>query len=282
MNVFFPIAAAILQAASFTLDKVALSIKRVGFKNYAAVSFPLIFLISLVLFAIVRPPLSSEMLGGIIPLLLAISAGIVIAVNLLFYRALDGDNLSELETLVLLEKIPIILAASLLFADERNFTVLIPALIASLAVVWSHFERHHFVMVRKTAAYFIPALLLAPVEASIAKIILETWHPISFEVVRGGLVAGVMSILYMRHIDRTPQGAFFPLLITNILTTIAWILFYYSYKTSGIVYTALLFSLQPLLVYFSSVFFLKEKFHAKKFAAFLVVLAAIAYAQISS
>lgn len=282
MNALFPLAAAILQAASFTLDKVALSIKRVGFKNYAAVSFPLIFLISLIAFAIVRPPLSGEMLGSFIPLLLAISAGIVIAINLLFYRALDGDNLSELETLVLLEKIPIILLSSLFFADERNFAVLIPALIASSAIIWSHWERHHFRLARKTAAYLIPTLILAPIEASIAKIILETWHPISFELVRSGIIAAVMSILFMRYIEKTPLPAFGPLLITNILTTIAWILFYYSYKVSGIVYTALLFSLQPLLVYFAAVFFLKEKFHRKKFIAFLVVLAAIAYAQIGS
>ncbi len=282
MNALFPLLAAVFQAASFTLDKITLSIKRVGFKNYAAVSFPLIFLVSLIAFALVRPPLSGEMLSGVIPLLLIISAGIVVTVNLLFYRALDGDNLSELETLILLEKIPIILVSSLLFADERNFAIFIPALIASGAVVWSHWERHHFQLARKTAAYFLPMLFLAPIEASIAKIILETWHPVSFEVVRSGIVAGVMSMVFMRNIDRTPQGAFFPLLLTNILTTIAWILFYYSYKASGIVYTSLLFSLQPLLVYFAAVFFLKEKFHRKKFIAFLVVLAAIAYAQIGS
>ena len=47
-----------------------------------------------------------------------------------------------------------------------------------------------------------------------------------------------------------------------------------------LVYTMLIFSLQPLLVYFASLFFLKEPFHWKKFVAFIVVLASIAAAQI--
>ena len=44
MTFLFPILAAILQAGSLTLDKVVLSIRRVNFKTYTGVSFPLIFL----------------------------------------------------------------------------------------------------------------------------------------------------------------------------------------------------------------------------------------------
>jgi len=42
----------------------------------------------------------------------------------------------------------------------------------------------------------------------------------------------------------------------------------------------LVFSLQPLLVYLASVFFLKEPFHWKKAAAFAIVLLSIGIAQI--
>jgi len=71
------------------------------------------------------------------------------------------------------------------------------------------------------------------------------------------------------------------LIITNLLTTIAWILYYFSYQISGIIYTVLIFSLQPLLVYAASLIFLKEKFHWKKFAAFMITLAAIIISQIN-
>jgi drug/metabolite transporter (DMT)-like permease len=66
------------------------------------------------------------------------------------------------------------------------------------------------------------------------------------------------------------------------LTSVAWILFYFSYQRSGIIYTILIFSLQPLLVYLASVFFLKESLYWKKAVAFIVVLLSIAVAQVIS
>jgi len=121
MNFLFPILAAILQAGSFTLDKVVLSIRRVNFKTYTGVSFPLIFLITLVIFFIFRPPLSLDLLAGNLRWLLLISVGMTIVTNLIFYRALDDDKLGEIQTLDLLHSIPIIIFASVFFADERNF-----------------------------------------------------------------------------------------------------------------------------------------------------------------
>ena len=143
MNFLFPILAAILQAGSFTIDKVVLSIRRVNFKTYTGISFPLIFLITLVIFFIFRPPLSFDLLAGNLWWLLLISVGMTIVTNLIFYRALDDDKLGEIQTLDLLHAIPIIIFASIFFADERNFFVVIPALIASSAVIWSHWEHHH-------------------------------------------------------------------------------------------------------------------------------------------
>jgi drug/metabolite transporter (DMT)-like permease len=70
------------------------------------------------------------------------------------------------------------------------------------------------------------------------------------------------------------------LLLTNILTSIAWVLYYYSYQVSGIIYTVLIFSLQPLLVYLAGLIFFKEKFNYKKFISFAIILIAIIIAQL--
>jgi drug/metabolite transporter (DMT)-like permease len=69
------------------------------------------------------------------------------------------------------------------------------------------------------------------------------------------------------------------LLLTNLFTTSAWILFYFSYQISGVIYTILLFSIQPLLVYGAGIFLLEEKMEKRKLLAFTIVLAAIAIAQ---
>jgi len=269
-----------LQAGSFTFDKVVLSMRRVTFKTYTGVSFPLIFLITLVIFTIFRPPLSFELFSGNLLWLILASIGLTIVTNLIFYRALDDDKLSEIQTLDLLRSIPVIIFASIIFTSERNFTVVIPALIASLAVIWSHWEHHHFKIAKNTLPFLIWSLSVAPVGAAVSKILLENWNPISLELIRSGAVALVLGPLFFRYAQKISAKAFSILLVTNILTSVAWILFYFSYQRSGIVYTLLVFSIQPLLVYLASVFFLRESIHWKKVVAFAVVLVSIMTAQL--
>jgi len=280
MNFIFPLLAALLQASSFTLDKVVLSMRRVDFRAYTGTSFPLIFLITLVVFFIARPPLHLHLFSGNLLPLLFISIGMIICTNLIFYRALDDDRLGEIQTIDLLQNIPIILFASIIFADERKPLVIFPAMIASCAVIWSHWEHHHFKMAKHTLPFLAWSFITAPVGASISKMLLASWSPISLELVRSGAVALILGPLFSQYTRKISFRAFSLLLATNILTSIAWILFYFSYQRSGIIYTLLIFSLQPLLVYLAAFFFLGEPFQAKKALAFVLVLASIAAAQI--
>lgn len=280
MNFLFPILAAILQAGSFTLDKVALSIRQVNFKTYTGASFPLIFFITLIIFLIFRPPLSLDLLAGNLWWLLLVSIGMTIITNLIFYRALDDDRLGEIQTLDLLHNIPIIVFSSLVFADERNFAVIIPAFIASFAIIWSHWERHHFKIAKHTLPFLVWSLSAASVGAPISKVLLASWNPISLELVRSGATALILGSLFFKYTRKISFKTFLLLLATNILTSIAWILFYFSYQRSGIIYTILIFSIQPLLVYIASVFFLKEPVQWKKAMAFVIVLLSIGISQI--
>ncbi len=280
MNFLFPIIAAILQAGSFTLDKVILSIKRVNFKTYTGVSFPLVFLITLVIFIIFQPPLSWDLFSGNLLWLLLASIGMVIISNLIFYRALESDQLGEMQTIDLLRNIPIIIFSSIIFTDERNFSVIIPAFIASIAVIWSHWENHHFKIAKNTLPFLIWSLCTAAVAAPISKILLQSWNPVSLELIRSGATALFFGLLFYKYTTKISFKTFLFLLATNILTTIAWILFYFSYQRSGIVYTILVFSIQPLLVYIASVFILKEPAQWKKVIAFAIVLLSIGIAQI--
>lgn len=148
----FPLLAAILQAGSFTLDKVALSMRRVCFKTYTGISFPLIFLFTLIIFFIFRPPLHASLFSGRFFWLILLSIVLSIIVNLIFYRALDADRLGEIQTIDLLQNIPIIIFAGFIFTDERNMLVIVSAIVASVAVIWSHWQKDHF----HIAKYTIP------------------------------------------------------------------------------------------------------------------------------
>src|SRR3989304_9129060 len=112
-----------------------------------------------------------------------------IVTNLIFYRALDDDKLGEIQTLDLLHAIPIIIFASIIFADERNFFVIIPALVASFAVIWSHWEHHHFKIAKHTLLFVIWSLSVAPIGAAISKGLFATWNPLSLVLVRAGAVS---------------------------------------------------------------------------------------------
>jgi uncharacterized membrane protein len=279
MSFLFPILAAFLQSCSFTLDKIILEIKGVNFKTYTGVSFPLIFLVNLIIFWIVKPEFSMEILSGTW-IFVALSILMTLVTNIMFYRALDDDRLEEIDMLHLLNVFPVILFTSLIFSEERNFFVIIPTLISSAAIVWSHWDHHHFKIAKHTLPYLIWSLLMAPFGAPISKVLLEAWNPISLEVLRTGVLALILGLMFFKQVEKIEFRTFLILVLTNILTSFAWIFFYYSYQQSGVIFTILMFSIQPLLVYFSSVVFLKEPLKWKRALAFFIVLCSIISVQL--
>lgn len=280
MWIFTPLIAAVLQAASYTCDKAILNIRRIDYKFYTAVSFPMLACVDVAIWFIFRPTLNLSMFGGTTGLLVAGTVAMLIITNLLYYRALDHTHVSEINVLSLTSVIPVMLVNALIFADERQLVILIPALIAAAAVVWSHWERSELRFARHTPAFLMWLWFSAPLVAASAKVILTTWSPIALELVRDASIALILLPLFWSSIRAIPIRGWFLFVVTNVLSATGWILYFYGYQHIGIVYTGLLFTLQPLLVYFSGVLLLKEPFVLKKFIAFLVVLASITATQV--
>ncbi len=283
MNFLFPILAAFLEAGASTLDKVVLSVKRMDYRSYLGISFPLGFLVLLVIFLIFKPPFEAGTLYlNNLWVLLILSICISLGNNILWYRALKHDGLGEMQTINILANLPVIILASIIFSDERNLYVLIPAILATTAMIWSHWNRHHFKMAYFTGLYLAWAIFITPIGEAILKTLLQTWNPISLELLRTGAVALVLTPFYYKYDKKVSLSSIGLLVLINILTTVAWLLYFFSYQASGIVYTVLIFSLQPLLVYLASLFLLKESLNKKKIIAFAVVLSAIITAQLMS
>lgn len=281
MNLITPILSAVLQASSVTLDKITLSIKKITYKTYTSISFPLILLFNFIIFLIFSPPLSISQFTTKFIILIIISSVLSILGNILFYKALKKDYLNELEVISLLSNIPLIIITSIIFVSERtNIFIIALALISSTAIVWSHWKSHHFQIAKNSLLFLLFIILVSPFRGVISKILLTEFNPISLQLVASIIPAIFFSAMFWKSDKNLNWKSFFLLIATNILTTIAWILYYFSYQKIGVVHTVLIFSLQPLLVYFASFFILKEKFHWKKFVAFLIVLASIILAQI--
>lgn len=282
MNALIPALAALLQSASFTMDKAVLRLRRVDWRTYTTVSFPLLFFFDAVMFIAFRPPLSWELFAGTIGLFVLATVAISFVTNALYYRALDADYLHELLPWSVVFHIPTLLVTSLLFADERRWAVLIPALVASVAAVWTSMENGSLKIHRKALPFIGWMLVSAPVGTALVKVVLETWHPITLEFVRDGLLAAAFMAFYSHRVQVLGPRAWRFLLATNALSAVAWVLFYTSYQEFGVVFTLLLFSLQPLLTYFMSALFLKEPVTRRKFVGFLIIVASIAAAQVLS
>lgn len=282
MNAFFPLIAAVISAGGLTFDKVILSVHNVDYRAYLRFGYPVYFGAMVILFLIFSPPLPPELFVGELLALFLASAAVMLVLSITYYRALDDDGLGEVQTLDLLHYIPVVLVSSFLFSDERNMIVVGAALVATGAVFWSHWEHHRVAIAKRTLEFVIWAAVAAPIEAVIAKTLLAYWHPVAFATVRSGVIAVAIFLLFSRHAVRLPAQAMRLSFLPAALSAIAITLYFYSFQQFGIVYTVLLFSIQPLLVYASAVLFLKEKFHLKKAIAFVIVLGAITVAQILS
>src|SRR3989338_4206342 len=162
MNFLFPALAAVLQSASYVFDKATLSLKRVSYPTYLTISFPLMAFGNFIAYLLFAPAIPLELFEGKLFWMLAVTILISAGSNVSFYKALDSDNLSEVETLDLFFNLPVIIFSSLLFADERNPYILIPALISSAAIIWSHWQKGHFRMKKKTLYYCLWIVLVGP------------------------------------------------------------------------------------------------------------------------
>jgi drug/metabolite transporter (DMT)-like permease len=284
MAIFYPISAAILQSGSMTFDKLILSVKKMNYKDYIGISFPLIFLFTLIIFLIFHPKFNPEFFQLKYYLLIIALVVIILITNILYYRALKRDMLSEMQTISLLKGIPLIIFAALIFPNERNPIIIILSLIAIAAIIWSHYEHHHFKIFKKTLPFLLWILTIGAFAGIINKLILDVLNPITMQLITDGAIALILTPLYFKDIKSIPKKSLkkaLPLLLlTNLLTSIAFILYYFSFQLSGIIYTVLIFSIQPVLVYFISLIFLKEKFHIKKFLAFIIILIVIILSQV--
>lgn len=272
---------ALLQATSFTFDKAALRLRRIDWQTYTSISFPLLVLFDALFFLIIRPHVDWGLLGGTAGLFVAITIVIGFITNALYYRALDADYLHEIQTWSVFIGIPTLIVSSILFTDERRLVVLIPAFIATAAVTWASLNHKNRLVIRpKTAAFILWMLVVVPALAAMNKVILHAWNPILLELVRDGSLALIFWLFVSRGLKHVSAKAWGFLLVTNVCSSAAWIIYYYSFQQLGVVYTMLLFSIQPILVYFFSLLFLKEPYSIRKVIAFTIVLASVAAAHL--
>lgn len=280
MNFLIPFFGAILGSGATIVDKVLLGGKGITYKNYSIISFMAALFVAGIAFISVGNPVNTELFVGYAGFLLIFTTIAILTSNLLYFHALKHDQLTEMETVGLLSFIPVIGISYIFYEDERSMPVLIAALIASIAVIWSHWRKGHPFVRKSTYPYLIWLLFIAPIQAIAFKEIFLMWDPISLQFVREIIIVPILGYMYADTLKSVSLKSFVTIFITGAILTLSSILFFISYSKLGIIHTTLIFSLQPLVAYIGALLFLKEKFHRNKFLAFLVVLVSITAAQL--
>jgi drug/metabolite transporter (DMT)-like permease len=278
---YIPILGAIALASGTILEKIVLKKKNLDIKLYQTAAFlSAILAMAPFVYFFWRMNVQAFELKNILIFCAVIVTSII--ANLLIFYSLKWEKITKLEPARILEPLFVILLAILFsfFADglyERNFKIIIPALIAACAIIFSHVEKRHL----KFNKYFIAAVIgsfFFAFELIISRLILDFYSPLTFYFLR---CVGVFLISLgifrpkLKSLDKKSMGLIF---ITGATWSIYRIVIYWGYTTLGIISTTLMIMLGPVFIYIFARIFLKEKIRWRNIVAAIIIIACVLYA----
>jgi len=273
---WIPIVGAFLEGSGMTIEKKVLTKHRVNYKNYTVYGFLALTLIMLPLtffFWNIKP--EAYELNNVL-----IFAGVIffsIIANLLIFYSLKRESLTEIEPIRLMQPLFTILLAfglSFMFEEiygvEKNFTILILALIASVSLVASHIKKHHLVYDKYIIAALLGSFFFA-VELVISRAILPYYSSLTFYFLRC-LTVFLITLAIFRPKNNLKLNTKLLILISGAIWVAYRLILYYGYLAYGIVFTTILFILAPLFIYAFARIFLKEKITKRQIVSSIIII----------
>ena len=283
--VLYPIIGAAALATGTILEKFILKKKKINITLYQTAGF-LAIVLSMLPFIYFYWKIDPSALLTKNLIIFGLVIIISIIANLLVFYSMKWEKISNLEPARVLEPLfTIILAlifgifiSSELYKSKLN--IFIPALIAALALIFSHIKKHHLTFNK----YFIAAVIgsfFFSLELVISRLILDFYSPITFYFLRSLAIFLISLIIFrpnLKPLDKKTSGMIF---LTGAIWTVFRIIMYYGYIKIGIVFTTLLIMLSPILIYIFAYKFLKEKLDWRNILASLVIVGCVIYAVLS-
>ena len=281
---YIPFIGALALASGTILERIVLKIKKINITFYQKISF-LSIVLTMLPFLYFFWKLSPEALE--IKNIIILLAIIIIAItaNLLVFYSLKWEKVSRLEPARILEPLFVIILTVILSffitsgVYEKNIKIIIPALIASLALVFSHIKKHHLDFNK----YFIAAIFgsfFFALELVLSQLILNFYSPLTFYFFRSLGVFVISLLIFRSKTPKLEKNTFFLIFITGMIWVVYRIALYYGYATLGILSTTLVIMLGPVLIYIFAVLFLKEKLELRNIVAAVIIIACVAYAML--
>ncbi len=269
---------ALSEAAATIIEKNILRKRKIGFLEYDVYGFLAITLMMIpLLFFFWGVSAQALELKNILILLFVVVCSA--AANLLTFYALKWEKVTEIEPLRLFQPLFVIIIAFILYSSERQSPapVLIAALVASLALVFSHIRKHHFQLNKYLIAALLGSLFFA-IELAVSKSILGYYSYLSFYFIRCASVFAISFIALRPSPKSIDKKSWLMMAVASAIWIGYRMLLYSGYQTYGIIFTTLLFILAPVFIYLLAALFLKEKLDWRNILATIIIIACIAYA----
>lgn len=278
---YFPILGAVALASGTILEKVVLVKKKMNIGIYQTICFFMIALAMVPLLYFFWGINSSALtLANLSVFFLVILFSVV--ANVFVFYSLKWEKLNNLEPARMLEPLFVILLAimfSFIFGEtlyERNFKIVIPALIAGCALIFSHVKKHHLDCNKYFLAAIVGSFFFA-LELAISRLILDFYSPISFYFLRCCAISLISLIIFRPNFSQLDKRTSLLIFITSIFWVVYRVLIYYGYLSFGVVFTTLMIMLGPIFIYAFAHIFLKEKLSWRNIVASIVIIGCVLY-----
>jgi drug/metabolite transporter (DMT)-like permease len=277
----FPILGALSFAGATILQRTILKKRKINVKFYQIMEFTAIVLVLLPLIYFFWK-FESEALQPLNIFIFFLIIVISIIANLFVFYSMKWERIGRLEPAKVLENLFVILLAiifSFFFGTEmyqRNLNVIIPSIIAGIAIIFPHIKKHNI----KFNKYFISAILgsfFFALELVISRLILDFYSPISFYFLRCIFVLGFTILIFRPKIIKLNKKTKIHAIFIGVFLVTYRLVIYYGYLNLGIIFTTLIIMLSPVFIYLLAWKFLREKLNWKNIASSFVIVGCVLY-----
>jgi len=268
-----PIIASITQAFGVMTDKLVLSRIKVPINRFIPLLFCLLAFFTLLVLPFdnwISPEAITWPAIGFFLLMIILA----FAWNILYYQAVQREVVQEFEPILMLSPLVVVLLAPIFYPEERNLIIFLVSLVAGVILVFSHLKRGA-IKFRKESLGLLICIFLMGLEVLVIRRLLDFFAPATLYFIRTAILFLIFSIFYRTDFAQVQPIAVWGIVATSLLGVVQMVARFYSYQAIGIVFTTLVLSLSPVLVYLFGFLFLKEKIYPRKLIGGILIFACI-------
>lgn len=274
---FSALISAIATAGGLIVDKITLSRRNVPLPVFIPVLFVFLFV-----FTAVFTPLFGfvDWNTALLPnnlFLMLLMIIIAIAYNVLYYQSIQRDSINKHEVIIMTGPLVTILLAAVFFQEEFNLGVFILAVIASLAMLFARTEKHHLKF-DKVAYNLFLAVILTSVESIIIRELLRSYSPVSLYAIRTMFLAAFFYLYYHPKAKEVQRSPLWLIGLSGGIGVAQMVAKFYAFDQLGVIFTTLVSTLAPIIVFLGSWEILHERIRPRVIAASIVILICVAVA----